>query len=345
MISHNNDDFTTMVCPTCCQSDFNSTQQPVKLTEAKQHMRIETLNLVTVNASRVPLVSRHEVFLRSLRTSSVGSSSLAMSSTRYDEHQAQPSIQHLPFPSETGFGGQPKYHTTDHPLPRVDLGNTCSPYVHDYFSSSCRYPQNAQRRVSSSYSYKRARAARPVHSSSTATTATNSLGCPSFSIRPRRSPLVEVKIRADMHGARKETVIAGWVHCDDEVMVYTDLSCEDSECDDGCQCFTSGQQQQSLRRHQRILSLDDDNSSLIGAFMFTKRKPFLAGKSGEIHALIPGEPLYIVNHDESYTETESETSYEGDDEESITVDLYEDIGSCHASSRKSLMMDRCSKKG
>jgi hypothetical protein len=166
--------------------------------------------------------------------------------------------------------------------------------------------------------------------------------------RPRRSPLVEVKIWADLHRTRKETVIAGWVHCDEERIVSTDLSCEDSECDYECQCFTLSdqpsqqslqQQQQQPRRRRRLVSsscqchhgpspLDDPNSSqsLMTAFMFTKRKPFLAEYDGDgiqIHApVVPDQPLLYssINHEEGYTDTESEseTSYEGDDEESIT---------------------------
>lgn len=71
------------------------------------------------------------------------------------------------------------------------------------------------------------------HAMSRATKRTRAFESPTR----RRSPLIEVVIDADQYGHRKETVIAGWAHCDDALTIDTDVSCEDSECDYGCQCF------------------------------------------------------------------------------------------------------------
>lgn len=147
-------------------------------------------------------------------------------------------------------------------------------------------------------------------------------------------------IDADIDGDRKETVIAGWVHCDDEELtINTDISCEDSECNVVCHCFVvepsihrhqDQQQQQSHGHHHH----HDENTSAVDMtmdqFMFTEGSNRLSMgnfddnccNQEKVNSLadtvVDSRRLNYYHHfchcDDDFTETESETSFEGDNE-------------------------------
>jgi hypothetical protein len=266
--------------------------------------KIETLNLVTFNAKATAAAAAS-----SRQTLASGTSKFTGTPSSYVD-------------SDVLMYHQQQYQ----PQPSVDITNyitetLCTEPAHAPTERSCLVdPPVFRRREPSTTPHPRSRCTTPVYR--------------------RRSPLVEVTIDADICGDRKETVIAGWVYCEEELTINTDLSCEDSECDHECHCF-------GMPHISKLHDQDCEHyipSAVMNQFMYTKRSSpplddfdvkFYNEKANSCTALIDlaaGKYDHHVIHqydddndddecDRCYTETESETSYEGDDEVSITEPL------------------------
>lgn len=269
--------------------------------------KIETLNLVTVNANAVASYAAAAAAaavsgLQTLGSDTVKAVGARANNTDSDEHMChQQQYQH-----------QSSVDVTD-----AVTETLCTEPVQAPPDRCMFVPAVFRRRDSANTPRQRSRCTTPVHR--------------------RRSPLVEVTIDADVCGDRKETVIAGWVYCEEELTINTDLSCEDSECDHGCHCFGVPH---TAKHHDHELDCDHHHpSAVINQFMFKKRaspplddfdlrfyKEEAHNRATLIDSAAAGKYHHhhvIHQHDDDdaydrcYTETESETSYEGDDEVSI----------------------------